>query len=309
MLSTTLLSPTGADLHLNSMIPARKPKGVVQILHGLAEHGARYERFMRALAKAGLASIVHDHRGHGKTSAADAPRGIFANENGWEKVLKDCRFINSEIRRRYSGISVILLGHSMGGMLAYNLLLKHPEIAEGFAVWNAALSKSFTNSVLGLILKCESVVKGRATESIATKLGFETFNKQFKPNRTCADWLSKDVVEARKYQNDPDCGWLASNSMWRDMLGGIRFGASDHGIGNIPENKPVFLLGGNADPSVNFGRSIKDLEKRLKAAGLTNLKTVIRENGRHEALNEPQEERNEVTQMFTDWANEVTQGK
>src|SRR5690606_25137054 len=45
-----------------------KPAGVVQIAHGLAEHGERYDRFARALNAAGFLVHAVDHRGHGRTA-------------------------------------------------------------------------------------------------------------------------------------------------------------------------------------------------------------------------------------------------
>ena len=62
-------SPTGASLNLYVRRPAKTPRGVVQVSHGLAEHGARYARFADFLVGRGFATYVHDHRGHGHTRA------------------------------------------------------------------------------------------------------------------------------------------------------------------------------------------------------------------------------------------------
>jgi alpha-beta hydrolase superfamily lysophospholipase len=52
---------------------AGSPSGVVQIAHGLAEHGERYDRFAKALNAAGFLVHAVDHRGHGAT--AEGPPG------------------------------------------------------------------------------------------------------------------------------------------------------------------------------------------------------------------------------------------
>ena len=52
--NSRLESPTGATLNLYSLAARGTPRGVVQINHGLAEHAARYGRFMQALAQAGF---------------------------------------------------------------------------------------------------------------------------------------------------------------------------------------------------------------------------------------------------------------
>ena len=60
----------GLKLHVLLMEPEEEPKGIVQIVHGMAEHKERYEPFMEMLCKQGYISIIHDHRGHGKSIRA-----------------------------------------------------------------------------------------------------------------------------------------------------------------------------------------------------------------------------------------------
>ena len=71
----TVASPTGASLHLYTRLADRPARAVVQINHGLAEHAARYARFADFLAERGFHTYAHDHRGHGFTTAPDAPPG------------------------------------------------------------------------------------------------------------------------------------------------------------------------------------------------------------------------------------------
>src|SRR5215510_5772191 len=51
------------------------PRGVVQIAHGIAEHGARYARLAEALVARGYRVVANDHRGHGRTAATAADLG------------------------------------------------------------------------------------------------------------------------------------------------------------------------------------------------------------------------------------------
>jgi hypothetical protein len=90
----SVLSPTGAQLSLWTCPVSGTAKGVVQICHGLGEHAERYARFAEALSVAGYAVYAEDHRGHGKTTAPDAPAGFFARAEGWNQVLADKAFIN-----------------------------------------------------------------------------------------------------------------------------------------------------------------------------------------------------------------------
>ena len=85
----TFASPSGAQLNVRIRRSEGKPRGVVQINHGLAEHSGRYERFCDFLADHGFDSYVHDHRGHGYTKAPNAPLGRFGKPDGGDEVIAD----------------------------------------------------------------------------------------------------------------------------------------------------------------------------------------------------------------------------
>jgi alpha-beta hydrolase superfamily lysophospholipase len=295
-------SPTGASLCIYHKKPSKKALGIIHINHGLADHAGRYARFAAQLTKAGFIVYAQDHRGHGATTAPDAAQGVFADTNGWEKVLQDIKFVNSEIRKKHPDLPLIMFGHSMGAMLTYNYILRWSDSVDGAAIWNAAMSKSPLHGILKFILSVEKLTKGPKAVSILTKMTFDDFNKKVKPHHTSADWLTKDVTEAKAYEDDPDCGWSASVSMWQELTKGITIGSRDIGLESIPKALPIYLLGGEEDPSVNFGKAILDMDERFKKAGLTHVKTVLRAHGRHEALNEPKAERGTVMHDFIDWA-------
>src|SRR6185369_3243379 len=81
----------GASLFYRRWLPDgdTKPKGVVHIVHGMAEHGARYAHVAEALTAKGLVVYANDHRGHGETARTDADLGYFAAENGFRRVVRD----------------------------------------------------------------------------------------------------------------------------------------------------------------------------------------------------------------------------
>ena len=65
----TLATPDGVSLFVYRWLPDAPPKAVVQIVHGLAEHAARYApAWRRRCAARGYAVYADDHRGHGRTA-------------------------------------------------------------------------------------------------------------------------------------------------------------------------------------------------------------------------------------------------
>ena len=298
----TLESPTGARLNCYRSKTRKKPNAIIQINHGMAEHGARYQRFMAALAKAGYHSVVHDHRGHGSTEADDAPLGSFGNADGWQKVLDDVSAVHADIRSTYPGVPVVCFGHSMGATIAASWTLNTDKPADALAAWNGSCT-GFLPSMLVFMLKIERMFKGSDTaSSLAAALTFDAWNKSFKPNRTEFDWLSRDHQEVDKYVADPLCGFACTNGLWLDLLGGLNGLADRERIVRLPKSLPVHLLAGAEDPCSSKGQAVTQFSARLMQAGLTDVTAINLPGTRHESLNEIN--RDETTGNFIKWLDE-----
>lgn len=301
--ASELESPTGATLRLYSMMPPGRPKALIQINHGMAEHAARYERFARFLASFGYASFAHDHRGHGATRAPDAPLGVFASRDGWSRVIDDVAAVNAHLHESHPGIPVVCFGHSMGGIIAFDYCLTRPQDVAAAAIWNTSLDTPALLGVLAGILKIERFFKGSDTPSgIATALTFKAWNKRFAPNRTQFDWLSRDDLEVDKYVADPLCGFPVSVGTWLSVIGGIRAGASNERLNSLPRELAFNLAAGGDDPVSERGEAIEHLAERLRRAGLVDVSVRIREATRHEGLNEIN--RDEIMGDFGAWLDE-----
>ncbi|MBT3789537.1 MAG: alpha/beta hydrolase [Alphaproteobacteria bacterium] len=298
-------SPTGAKLSL-WMCPASGPaKGVIQICHGMGEHAKRYARFADAMAEAGYAVFAEDHRGHGATVAPDAPPGFFAEADGWNQVLADKAFVNRHIHDLYPELPVIMLGHSLGGTLAFSYALRFADSINAVAVWNATTNSNALHAVLKFILFVERLLRGRKAVSIVNALTFVQWGKAIKPRRTDFDWLSHDETEVDKYIADPLCGWPAPNSLWGDVSDGMTDCADGRKLDALPRDLPFNLLGGDQDPATEGGKAVLDLDQRLKSKGFSNVITQIMTNTRHETLNEV--DRAQTTKDFIAWADQIVE--
>lgn len=300
--SETLISNTGAELRLygaaiDNKNAAGKAKGIVQINHGMAEHGARYERFCAVLNANGYHAYVHDQRGHGHTKAADAPLGVFSKRDGWQKVLEDVASVNTHIRSQHPDLPVICFGHSMGATIALSYAQTYPDTIDGLVVWNGS-EAGFMPGLLRQVLKVERMFKGSDVPSLlAQKLTFEDWNTKFKPNRTGFDWLSRDEAEVDKYVADPLCGFPVSIGMWIDLLAGLA--ATTNAMAAIPVELPINLQAGGDDPCSSLGKAVTKLEAALRQSGKTNIDARILADTRHECLNEINRE--ETMKDFVLW--------
>jgi alpha-beta hydrolase superfamily lysophospholipase len=110
-----------------------QPRGVAVIAHGLGEHAQRYAPVALALMAQGLAVVAHDHRGHGRS---EGQRGRMRTD---DDLLHDLALLIDAARAAYPGLPVLLLGHSMGGVLAARFAaeLARPEAQR--AAWSRPL--------------------------------------------------------------------------------------------------------------------------------------------------------------------------
>ena len=298
--SSTLPSSTGAALRLYHEPASAKPRGIIQINHGLAEHATRYARFAKALSAAGFHVYAHDHRGHGFTKAPDAPQGRFAEKDGGEKVLDDVLAVRRHAAAAHPGLPLVIFGHSMGGLIAMNSILRDPQGLAGAAIWNCNFSAGALGRLAQFILAAERTVLGSDVPSmILPKLTFGDWAKKETDGRTAFDWLSRDHAEVDKYVADPLCGWNASVSMWQDIFKLIFTGADDASYANVPKSLPFNLHGSAHDASTDFGKALAGLSGRMRKMGFAEVTLELHPDDRHECLNDLN--RDAVTEALIGW--------
>src|SRR3989337_2858595 len=102
----------------------QSPRGMVQIAHGLAEHGARYDRLARALNAAGFLVHANDHRGHGRSVVSEDDLGNFGVA-GFAGLIADAAAYGEHIAAEHEDLPLFLVAHSMGSFAAQSVLLDH----------------------------------------------------------------------------------------------------------------------------------------------------------------------------------------
>ncbi len=299
-----LESPSGATLAYRYQPTTGTPRGVLIICHGLVEHAGRYRRFAEVMSAQGFEVYAHDHRGHGRTKADDAPIGRFAWKDGVSKVIADVMAIRTLAAERHPGLPIILFGHSMGGLIALNTAVSHPDAFDALSIWNSNLNTGVMGRLAQVVLRIEKMLKGSDVPSaILPKATFRIWNSKMPEKRTTADWLSHDKAAVDAYVGDPLCQFEASVSLWQDV-----FDMSYRGpklISRLPKTLPILLVSGNEDAATNNGREIVWLAQQFRAAGFSNVTDRIYPGMRHETLNEIGWE--VPAADFAAWAREVAE--
>lgn len=266
--------------------PEGQPRAVVQIVHGISEYVERYDRFARFLAGEGFLVCGEDHLGHGKT-AQDGVFGWFAHEDGWDKVLADTHRLTQLTREEYPGLPYFLFGHSMGSFLTRNYLIEFPGQVDG-AILSGTGQEPAPAVALGKALASllKKAGKGKAVSPLITALSLGAYNRNFTPNRTPVDWISRDIQVQDAYLADPFCVFQPSAGMFRDMMVGLSRIGKPSNLARMDKDTPVFFLSGDADPVGQMGKGVEKVYAMFRAAGCKDVSLRLYREGRHEMLNE-----------------------
>lgn len=299
----TVRAPDGHVIRTRAWRPEGPVTGVVVIVHGVAEHGGRYGRVARALTGAGFAVLAPDHRGHGP-SCPPEDLGFFAERDGWDRVIGDIATVLAAARREHPDLPVVLLGHSMGSLIARCLVARHPGGVDALVltgtVGDQGVVGSLGGKLAGLLRRC---LGPRARSRLLNALAFGGNNRAFRPARTDFDWLSRDVDEVDAYIADPCCGFVPTVSLFEDLVRGATEANRVGTLARMDPWLPVLIASGTADP---LAPKVPDVAGRMRRAGTREVTLRLYPEARHELFNETNRE--EVLADLLDWLEVALRG-
>lgn len=288
-------------IHVNQWTPTdRKIVGVVQIAHGVAEYGARYEPFAQYLCSHGFVVVANDHLGHGKSLIAGKPMVYFGEKDGWWHVVDDIETLRAKVAKVFPDVPYFLFGHSMGSFLSRTHLIRYPGKLDGCILCGTGHQPAAVIAGGKLIADREIRRLGKHAFSVkADNLAFGAYNKAFAPNRTPFDWISASTANVDAYIADPLCGGNTTLGLFRDMLDGLTFITKQSNINQMDKELSVFFIAGDQDPVGDMGKGVRKAHDCFKKAGIRDLNIKLYHGLRHEILNEAS--RQYVYRDVLDW--------
>jgi alpha-beta hydrolase superfamily lysophospholipase len=115
---------------------------------------------------------------------------------------------------------------------------------------------------------------------------FGGYNKRIEHVRTKSDWLTRDETIVDAYEADPDCGFVTSAGLLRDMLVGLKFIHNKNNLRQMERTLPVLFLSGEEDPVGGYGAGVRAAAEAFQKAGVHKVSLRLYSQGRHEMLNE-----------------------
>ncbi len=248
-----------------------QPKALVCLVHGFAEHIGRYAHVAAYLNAQGYGLMGFDLRGHGQSG------GRRGHTPTYEDLLENIREMMALAIEKFEGLPLFLYGHSMGGNLVANYLIRHqPNYLKGAVI---------TSPWLRLTQEPPLLLK------ILAKAAYWIFPQLMNPSNLNVEHLSKDVSVQQAYAADP--------LILRKISAGMFTVVSEAGLSAIRHASkialPLLLMHG-LDDNITSAAATQQFAQVVNPDYLT---TRYWENMRHELHNET--EKDQVLELIVNW--------
>jgi alpha-beta hydrolase superfamily lysophospholipase len=250
------------------------PKAIVALVHGMGEHSTRYADFVvPQLNKAGFNVIAFDQFGHGLTKGK---RGHCPSYNA---VLDSVQALLDKSTQFFGAdLPVFLYGHSMGGNVVSNFILRRKNTLKGAIISSPMFRLAFNPPAWKL--KVGALMKN-IYPAFTEKTGLD------------ASAISRNKDAVKKYQSDP----LVHDKVTVNFSLPF-FDAGEWAIANANTLKtPTLLIHGTADAITSHHGT-----QAFATNAATNATLLLFEGGYHELHNEPNQQ--EVLDALTNWLNQ-----
>lgn len=248
------------------------PSGILVIAHGLGEHCDRYSGLISNLEGKNIAIYAIDHRGHGRS------QGKRGHVTRFKNYTEDLKLLFNRIKTAHPDVPLILLGHSMGGVIAFKYTLTYPHEVDALILSSAGLIPAA--AIPALKQKAASILSCLAPE-LAMSNGLDAKLLSHDYNTVQAyldDPLVHDRVTSRWYVEFTNAGRECLNQAYKLEL-------------------PLLIIHGRNDGIVDFHGSEQVMEKASSAD-----KTLYIFDGLyHETMNELPSDRAKVTAIVSQW--------
>lgn len=269
-------------------VPEGQPVlGCIQIIHGMAEHQKRYIPVAEFFQKNGFVVVTSDLRGHGENVETPDDLGHFG---GVSELVADVKELFDHLKEAYPDKPMILLGHSMGTLVATSFFKTHGDeidalFLSGMPGFNpaAGAGKALVNTI--------STFKGKHHRSkmIAGILN-GPFARAFPDDPDPFAWLSVDKENIARYHADEKCGFMFTCRGYETLLNLMTTTYGKTPFSGTRKDIPIRLVSGAEDPCrVNDETFMKSVQN-FKDAGYSNVTYELIEGQRHEIFNDTKRE-------------------
>lgn len=273
-------------------------RGVLQLVHGFAEHALRYSDFAKFMTRQGYVVCAHDQLGHGRTAGG---RFGYIGKNGHKLLAKDTYKLTMLLKKEFGlSVPIILLGFGAGSLVArYVCSLWGMEY--GGAVFSGTSCGGASVNFLYRMFSASKLKPSTGEKEAAwvNRRLHSRNGKAFRNSEQGTSWLTRDATQAAAFEADPLCGFPLTYGASLDLLKLVRITNSRGWPVRMPKNLPIYLFSGLDDPMGNFGDGVIKVYSELASAGCKDIEIRLYEDARHDMLFEINKD--EVYEDIKNW--------
>jgi len=277
------------ELSANAIIyvPDKKPyAGVIQIIHGMAEHQGRHRELAQFFCDHGYVVLTSDLRGHGNHIARDTDLGYFG-DNAVSRLVSDIHDNTAYIRNQFPNLPYFLFGHGIGALLAVIYIKKYDNFIDGLFLSGMPADRLWPRRAMNLLLLLLMLLRGEYHRS--SVINFLIMGQYYRPlikEGSEFAWLSSDPSNVQKYEEDPKCGYIYTFNGFKTVL---ELMDQTYCKGSwIRKNTelPIRLFWGAKDPCMDDPNDLSKTVHLFSDIGYQNVAYISYPGQRHEVFHD-----------------------
>ena len=269
------LTKDNLSIYFQVWKPDISPRGVIQVVHGFAEHSNRYQNVINHLVPSGYIIYIADLRGHGQSE------GIRSYVKTFDDYIDDQYLLTEIIKEEYPNIPLFLLGHSLGCSISTFLILKYADKFNGLILSGTGTREG--GGAPGFLKKLSGVL-ARLFPKFKIKAGLDP------------KVLSRDHTVVKEYSEDPKIFSYVTMSLGHQILSKT----SEAYLKSPAIKLPTLVISGAED------KLMLDVKEVFENIGSPDKTLKLYEGCYHEMFNELNPERTQALNDLLAWLNKRT---
>lgn len=283
-------------------VPACKPNGIVQLIHGFGEHSRRYIHMILAFLDAGYIVAADDHVGHGKTAMVNNVWGDWGDK-GYHTMMEDEHTLKKIVCEKYPNLPYFLFGHSMGSFITRDFIAKYGNELNGATICGTTGIFRGAKEVKEKLK--EIIDAGHGEESdpniVGSLMGWMC--ERCGEVQIGNEWICHDPYVQKDHAQDPFDAFTrpTSNRSIYDFIQMMLTIEGTQWAKKVPKKLPIYNIAGDQDPVGEYGLGVCQVSNWLVETG-HHVTTKLYSGYRHEIHNYA-EIKNEVEAGIIEFMN------
>ena len=267
-------------------VPACKPIGIIQLIHGFGEHSRRYLHMITTFMEAGYIVAADDHVGHGKTALENDTWGNWG-EKGPSTMMEDEKKLHDLVIEKYPGLPYFMFGHSMGSFITRQYIAKYGKDLKGATICGTIGVWPNLDDNIATVKKLIDEGKGDDSDpTLGGKFMGWMFARCSEGIKLGNEWICDSPYVQIDHAEDPFDAFTkpTSNRAWYDFLLMMKEITGEEWAKKVPAELPIYNIAGDQDPVGQYGTGVYQTANWLIDTG-HDVTTVLYTGYRHEIHN------------------------